>query len=251
MSRYYFTSGLVHFIFLSLLLWSPWMKHGPTVFMIDGFDFYGDGGKGGPGGGGGLPKEKLGQVVPQPVKAHIPAKPAPVQKATQKEEAWSIKDAKTPAKKETEKSNSIQIGEKTQPEKSNITSIGRSGTEDGTNYVGLGEGAGPGIGIGTGDGTGMGGSGFGYSSYLAIMRRKIWSEWTQSAVYGTGFECVVGLTVRKNGDVYDIRLEKGSGNSFYDNVAQRAVRNASPLPPLPSGFDKSEQRFRIKFVLLE
>jgi len=54
-----------------------------------------------------------------------------------------------------------------------------------------------------------------------------------------------------NGSVSDIKLADGSGNSFYDTIALRAVRNSSPLPPLPHDFPKSSQRFRIKFRLAD
>src|SRR5258705_303232 len=85
----------------------------------------------------------------------------------------------------------------------------------------------------------VGNGGFGgFGSYLKILRQRIWSEWTQSAVYGTGQVCIVGLTISRAGEVSDIQVEKPSGNSFYDNVAMRAVRNSSPLPPLPSSFSK-------------
>ncbi len=220
--------------------------------MIDGFDYLG-GGYGGMGGGrGNVPPEKRGQKVPQPVKVPVPAKPAPAQKAVQEEKAWAVKTKVEPDTTEKKQTDiPIPVGEKAQAEKSNIVRIGTGEGTDNTQYFGLGEGSGSGVGVGTGDGTGFGGSGFGFGSYLSILRRKIWSEWTQSAVYGTGLSCVIGLTVTRNGDVKDVKMEQTSGNSFYDNVAQRAVRNASPLPPLPQGFQGSEQRFRIKFVLLE
>jgi TonB family protein len=107
-----------------------------------------------------------------------------------------------------------------------------------------GDGRGVGIGFGPGEG-----GGFGFGGYLSIMRRRIWEEWNQTAVIGNNSTCVVGLTVAKDGDISEIQLEKSSGNGFYDSVAMRAVRNASPLQPLPAGFDK--QRFRIQFKLLE
>jgi len=248
-TRYYVTSGFFHFLLLAFLLWSPWVKRQPPIFMIEGFDYLGQGGG---GGGGGIKKENLGQVVPLPPKMQVPSKPAPVQPAKEAEKPWAVKKAKEEKeiKKEAEHAVPVSIGEKTQQEKSNIVRIGKTGEEGDTNYVGLGEGKGPGIGIGVGEGAG-GGGGFGYGSYLAIMRRKIWSEWTQSAVYGTGLDCVIGLTVLKDGEVKEIKIEKTSNNAFYDNVAMRAVRNASPLPPLPTGFQATEQRFRIKFVLVD
>lgn len=219
--------------------------------MIDGFEYLGSGGGGG-GGGGGLKPEQKGQVVPEPVKVPVPEKPAPVQKATKGEEKWSVKETKTetPATKKPE-SETVERGEKTQEEKTNIV---RRGVPDGTqtgegnfDYGGAGKGTGPGIGIGVGPGSG--GGGFGFGSYLQIVRQRIWSEWT--AFYGSNLSCVVSLVVSRGGEITSIRLEKSSGDSFYDTVALRAVRNASPLPPLPTGFPQSEQQFRIQFRLVD
>jgi TonB family protein len=259
-NRYYLSSAAIHFSLVGLLLWAPWIKRSNALF-IDGFDYYGDGGGGGGGGGKVGPKaETMGQVVPQPVKIPVPAKPAPVQQAERAEEVWNTKNKvkvqPTPAK-ETPREISVHVGEKTQKETSNVVSLGKKEGETagtGFDYGGEGPGSGPGVGIGIGPGEGGGsGGGFGggYGSYLGIMRRRIWSEWTQSAVYGTDRMCVVGLTVARNGNISQIKLEKGSGNADYDNVALRAVRNASPLPPLPVGFSGSEQRFKIAFRLLE
>jgi TonB family protein len=194
----------------------------------------------------------MGQVVPQPVKIPIPSKPAPVQKATKAEDAWAVKQKNTPLPKKEEKSAvELPTSDKAQTEKTNVIRRGVSSDTkagEGYDFGGTGQGKGPGVGIGFGPGEG---GGFGYGSYLSIMRQRIWGEWTQSAVLGSNYACVVGLTVAGNGDISKISLEKSSGNAFYDNLALRAVRNSSPLPPLPSGIGKDEQRFRIQFKLVE
>jgi TonB family protein len=261
--KYYRNSVVVHLIFLSAMALSPWIWHyrGP-VMIIDGFDWEGGGGGGGDGGGGGIKKEHMGQVVPAPQKIPVPAKPAPVQKAT-KTDAWKVD--KVPKKSEPTKETPkpvvpTQVGDTDKKEQSNVVSRGTQDNEkagEGFDFGGDGKGGkGVGIGIGYGPGEGGGsggGTGFGFSSYVGILRRRIWQEWTQSNTLGMGsnISCVVGLTVNRGGDVSNIKLEKGSGNSFYDNVAMRAVRNSSPLPPLPSGFPNAEQRFRIAFRLTE
>ncbi len=260
MRRYLLSSAGFHFTLLGVFLLFSWFNRSDEFLFIDGFDYMGSGGGGdGKLGGGGPKKEQMGQVVPAPVKVPIPAKPAPVQKAISTEEAWAVKNPKTPPAKEIKQPEMpIERGEKAQEEKVNVirrgvdkeTTAGEGGFDFGTGQGGAGEGDGKGPGIGIGYGPGEGGFG-GFGGYLRILRQRIWSEWTQSAVYGSNEVCVIGLTVSRDGTVSDIRIEKASNNTFYDNVAMRAVRNSSPLPPLPASFSKSSQRFRIKFRLLE
>lgn len=245
-------SCAIHAFLLLALFWAPWFRSSPDVLWLDGFDYQVGGGSGS-GTGGGPKASQIGQVVPQPVKQPIPAKPAPVQKAVKGEETWKVKKEITekpqPAKVDDEM---VERGEETKKEQSNIVRRGTGqGEQAGEGSYDFGNGTGPGgggIGIGFGPGSG---SGFGFGSYLRVMRQRIWSEWTQSAVYGSKLSCVVGLTVSMTGDVSDIKLEKSSGDSFYDNVAMRAIRNASPLPPLPPNFPKSTQRFNINFKIQE
>jgi TonB family protein len=258
MRRYLFSSALVHgalfgaFLLLSLLRSSP-----PPLLMVDGFDYLGSGGGGGLGGGSGPKASQIGQVVPMPVRVPIPEKPAPVQKASQAEKAWTVQEKPKPLPAPAKNPEPpVPTGEKTQSETTNIirrgvspeTVPGQGGFDfGGGSGGGSGGGTGKGVGIGVGEGTG---GGFGYGSYLKIVRERIWEEWSQSTVYGSESVCIVGMTIHSDGEVTVVSLEKASDNSFYDSVAMRAVRNASPLPPLPAGAN-SEQRFRIEFKLTD
>ncbi len=48
-----------------------------------------------------------------------------------------------------------------------------------------------------------------------------------------GLEARLIVVVNRDGKVLDLRVEKSSGNSLFDESAVRAVRRASPLPALP------------------
>ena len=267
MQRYVVQSSFIHAAVIAVVFLVPWSRFWrsgpPIVFnefsLVDGT---GGGGKGGEGkAGGGLKQEVRGQVVPQPL-THVvvPQKAAPERQATKGEETWKVNQVKKPVevKKETPAPDNAVHGEKTQTQQTNVIRLGtsanaRAGAEnfqfgDGEGG-GKGGGQGNGIGIGIGDGSGPGFGGF--SSYLRLMRQRLWDEWNQSAVYGSNQDCVVGLTVSRDGSISDIKLEKSSGTPEYDQLALRAVRNANPLPPLPTEFPRGEQRFRIKFRLLE
>jgi TonB family protein len=266
MRRYLLSSAALHFTIAGIFLLFSWFHRFDSGPQIMDIDFLGDGGGGDgrEGGGKGGPRpEQIGQIVPQPVKVPIPSRPAPVQKAISAQETWKIKNAKEIKKEPPAKVTPevpIERGEKAQEEKTNLIRRGvDKNTTAGEDNFSFGDG--PGTGGGNGDGKGLGvdigfdpgeGGGFGgFGSYLRILRQRIWSEWSQISAYGTSEVCIVGLTVDRSGDVSDIRIEKASNNAAYDNVALRAVRNASPLPPLPSSFPKDTQRFRIKFRLIE
>ncbi len=263
MRRYLLSSAGIHFSLLGAFLLFGWFHRSNDFLMIDGFDYVGSGGGGdGRAGSGGIPAKNMGQVVPMPIKVPVPAKPAPIQKPVAAEQTWSVKNPKTaPTPKETAKPDTpIERAEKPQKEQSNVIRLGvpantqpsEGGFDFGTGKGGGGgEGDGKGLGLGIGFGPGEGGGFGGFGGYLRILRERIWSEWAQTAVYGSNEVCIVGLTVARSGDVSEIKVEKPSNNPFYDNVALRAVRNASPLPPLPSSFSRDSQRFRIKFRLIE
>ncbi len=256
MRRYYLSSAAAHLLLLAVILFSPFFRRpaGPGI-MIDGFEYVG-GGAGGPGTAG-PKKEEMGQVVPQPVKVPVePKKAGPVQKETKAQDAWKV-TKEPPKPKVVEKpAPPIERAEKSQEEKTNIirrgvsadTKAGPGGFDFGPK-AGQGGDQGKGVGIGVGEGPGNGFGGFG--SYLRLVRQRIWSEWSQSAVIGSNEECIIGFTIHRDGSLSDITVEKGSGNGFYDSVALRAVRNSTPVPPLPSDFSKPEQRIRVLFHLTE
>lgn len=275
MNRYLVQSSLAHAALLAVIIWNPFFRSNDVIWLTP--EFFGDGGGGdgragrGSGSGGtGITKtgpkaQEIGQVVPKPVQVVVPQKAGPIQKEMKGQETWAVKNIEksnpTPQTipKTAGEPENIQRGDKVQKEQTNIirrgvaegTVAGAGGFDFGVEGPGIGiDSTGDGRGIGHGEGVGSGtGSGFGFGGYLKQLRRRIWQEWSQSAVYGHKESCVVGLTVLASGQVKDVKVEKSSGNAFYDQVAVRAIRNSSPLPPLPSGFPGSEQRFRIQFRL--
>jgi protein TonB len=250
MRRYVLSSAAVHFSVIALLFFAGFFRPAPKLLMVEGIDFVGGGGGGGTSTTSGPKKEQMGQVVPTPIKTVVPQKPAPVQKETVAKETWAVKKPETPVKPPPVKKD-VDVADKKQAETTNIIRLGVAPTaKPGPGGFDFGDGSkGPAIGIGLGAGEGSGFAGFG--SYLKVLRQRIWSEWSQSAVLGSNEMCIIGLTVSRNGDVSNIKIEKASNNPFYDNVALRAVRNSSPLPALPSSFPSDSQRFRIQFKLVE
>jgi TonB family protein len=60
-------------------------------------------------------------------------------------------------------------------------------------------------------------------------------------------ENVVNARILRNGAVVDVIFEKRSGNRYFDDSAVRAVKKASPLPPLPSWIRGESIEIGIRF----
>jgi colicin import membrane protein len=91
----------------------------------------------------------------------------------------------------------------------------------------------------TGDGTGIAvdAARFPYSYFLAAIERRVSENWYSAVSQGrAGLTCVVYFRLMRDGSVGEVRIEKSSGNDYFDRGALRAVRSGSPYPPLPGGF---------------
>jgi len=86
---------------------------------------------------------------------------------------------------------------------------------------------------------------------------RIWSQIRATWVIPEGVIAredlltVVGIRIAANGVIEDHWIEKGSGNIYYDQSTLRAIRKASPLPPLPEDLDDSALEVGINFRISE
>ena len=90
---------------------------------------------------------------------------------------------------------------------------------------------------------------FPFSYYLVAIERKVSQNWyAGSSGGGGGLSCVVYFRLHRDGSVRDARIEQGSGNSYFDRSALRAVRSSAPFPPLPKAFNDSFLGIHFTFV---
>jgi TonB family protein len=87
---------------------------------------------------------------------------------------------------------------------------------------------------------------------------RIWSQIRAAWVLPEGVAAseedlltVVGIRISTTGVIEDHWIEKGSGNLYYDQSALRAIRKASPLPPLPPDLDEESLEVGINFRISE
>jgi len=64
-------------------------------------------------------------------------------------------------------------------------------------------------------------------------------------------ETVIHVRILRGGAVEGISFEKRSGNNYFDESAMRAVRKASPFPPLPEGMGDDGIEMGIRFHAAE
>ena len=122
----------------------------------------------------------------------------------------------------------------------------------------LGEGQGKtGAGTGANNATpGGGGSGimtdsgpaFPYPWSLKAIADKLNRAWHPPQDFQEDTLCQVAFVIHKDGQISDVHVEKASGDSTFDQLAQRAVMYSNPLQELPAGFPDDTLRVHMKFM---
>jgi TonB family protein len=54
--------------------------------------------------------------------------------------------------------------------------------------------------------------------------------------------------ISRGGEISDTRISQSSHDSYFDQLALRAVVYSNPLPPLPNGFPDDTLKVHMKFV---
>ena len=81
--------------------------------------------------------------------------------------------------------------------------------------------------------------------YLAQMVQRVRQRWNPNV--GAGGQPVVKFTIRRDGMLTNVELEKSSGQDLLDLEARRAVINTVQLPPLPREFTESSLTVHLTF----
>jgi len=94
-------------------------------------------------------------------------------------------------------------------------------------------------------------SNFPFPLYLLNADKKLRSRWAPPPV-GTisqAHEVVVVFEIGRQGDIGEARVEKSSGNQYFDLAALRAVYDSNPFPPLPRDYLERSLRVHVSFLL--
>ena len=89
---------------------------------------------------------------------------------------------------------------------------------------------------------------FPYPWYITQVRNALWTSWQKyKPKSGRGLTSAVSFNVDKNGAVFEVQLEKSSGDDAFDYAALNAARDCGPYPPLPEDFKKEILTVTVEF----
>lgn len=86
-----------------------------------------------------------------------------------------------------------------------------------------------------------------YSYYFDILLRKIAENWSYGHVNRDTLRTTIFFVILKDGSIKDIKIEKTSGNTIFDQSAYRAVVLTKKVPPLPIEMNMEFLRVYLEF----
>jgi periplasmic protein TonB len=91
---------------------------------------------------------------------------------------------------------------------------------------------------------------FPHAWYLRQVLAKVQDAWQrQGQMAGPTEKPLVLVEIQRDGSIAMPRIEKSSGNAFYDQAALRAIMDARPFPRLPEDWGRPSLRVMFSFDL--
>jgi TonB family protein len=91
---------------------------------------------------------------------------------------------------------------------------------------------------------------FPHAWYLRQVLAKVQDAWQrQGQVAEPTLRPLVVVEIQRDGSIAPPRIEKSSGNAFYDQAALRAIMDARPFPRLPEDWSRPSLRVMFSFEL--
>ncbi len=87
------------------------------------------------------------------------------------------------------------------------------------------------------------------NAYYSLIWSRIRGKWTlpQGILPRENIEAVIQAKILRSGAVVDLNFEKRSGNRYFDESAMKAIKKASPFPPLPDSIRDNNIAIGIRF----
>lgn len=87
-------------------------------------------------------------------------------------------------------------------------------------------------------------------AYFRELDERIRSKWTVPDLALSDPRSLIvqiRITIEMDGKASNVRMEKSSGNSYFDDSVLRAIRKASPLPVPPEQLRGTEDHYEVGF----
>jgi periplasmic protein TonB len=89
-----------------------------------------------------------------------------------------------------------------------------------------------------------------FGAYADLIAQRVTEKWQTGGLAGQSAPVViVTFEILRDGTVRNAKVAQRSGNTTLDYSALRAVMDAGPFPPLPSGYDRTEANIELQFQL--
>ncbi|HBA62111.1 MAG TPA: hypothetical protein DCZ92_15115 [Elusimicrobia bacterium] len=92
---------------------------------------------------------------------------------------------------------------------------------------------------------------FPYPWYITQVREALWNAWTGKMPSGGELRCTVKFTIRRNGAIKGVSVEKSSGNRLFDYAAETSVESAAPFAGLPDDFFEDSLTVHVEFKAVD
>lgn len=91
------------------------------------------------------------------------------------------------------------------------------------------------------------------NAYYARLWAKIKGQWAlpRGILPEQKLETVINIVILRDGTLSGLNFERSSGNKYFDQSAARAVRKASPFPPLPEWVREPRMEIGLRFLSTE
>jgi TonB family protein len=81
-----------------------------------------------------------------------------------------------------------------------------------------------------------------------MIQDLIQDQWRNTPLVADAPVVVLKFRIARSGEISQIRIDKSSGNGYYDSAARRAVNAVNPLPPFPPDISDSFLDVRFQFI---
>ncbi len=182
--------------------------------------------------------------VANDTEAQTEARPAPREKAAEPDDPDAIAlDKKKSRTKDREKKTVASVPYRPKRDYDPTKLYSERGGRMVDNAYSMKGAGGVGLGVGNVFGTRFG-------AYAQLLQQRVAEKWRTEDINtarNTATVVVVAFEILRSGEVRNIQVVQKSGNYALDASAQRAIREASPFPPLPQGFERNSATVEFDF----